>query len=67
MLYLQLEREVRIRAQDINVDGYAEDFYRLGESIRRTQIPAMTISFGTENEIGQLNTEKVIHYHLYLK
>tara|TARA_Y100000592_G_scaffold18660_1_gene28505 strand:- start:825 stop:7754 length:6930 start_codon:yes stop_codon:yes gene_type:complete len=50
-------REVRLRTQDINVEGYSEDFFRLGESIRRTQVPAMTISFGTENEIGQLNTE----------
>ena len=50
-------REVRIRAQDINFNGYFEDFYRLGESIRKTQVPAMTISFGTENDIGQLNTE----------
>ena len=49
--------EVRIRTQDINTEGYFEDFYRLGESIRRLQAPAITVSFGDENQLGEMNTE----------
>ena len=50
--------EIRIKASDINGRGNFEDFSRLGESVRRTDVPTGIVQFGTggdENFITNTN------------